>query len=178
MCYALTLGHTGNGVDPVASPANSTGCTAGQYVSGETINLTAVPDSGYEVSGWSGTSNDNSTALTNTVSMPAAAHIAGVTYIQSIQTSTLTFQEGLNGYSGTVDTIIKQGAPTTAFGSLEIIEWDTVDTESSMPKYGLLRFDTIFGNGVGQIPFGSTIVSATLQYYSSECHRWTILKRQ
>ena len=58
-CYALTLSHTGNGANPTASPANSTGCPTGQYVSGESITLTAAPDTGYQVAGWSGTNNDS-----------------------------------------------------------------------------------------------------------------------
>ena len=37
-CYALSLSHTGQGSNPVASPTNSTGCSTGQYVAGETIN--------------------------------------------------------------------------------------------------------------------------------------------
>ena len=44
-CYALTLGHTGSGTDPVASPANSTGCATGTYVAGENISLSgATPE--------------------------------------------------------------------------------------------------------------------------------------
>ena len=79
-CYALTLSHIGNGADPTASPTNSTGCAAGQYVAGESIALTAVPDTGYQVTGWTGTNNDTSTATNNTLTMPAAARTASVTY--------------------------------------------------------------------------------------------------
>jgi hypothetical protein len=80
-CYALTLSHTGNGADPVASPASSDGCTAGKYVEGATIALSgASPDSGWEIAGWTGTANDSSTADTNSVTMPALDHAAGVTY--------------------------------------------------------------------------------------------------
>jgi hypothetical protein len=80
-CYALTLSHTGNGSDPVASPANSTGCSAGTYVAGESISLSgAVPASGWQISGWSGTDNNASTESTNTVTMPASAHTASVIY--------------------------------------------------------------------------------------------------
>ena len=76
-CYALTLGHTGQGSDPVASPANSTGCANGQYVSGEAIALSgAIPASGWQIDSWSGTSNDPSTSSTNSLTMPASAHSA------------------------------------------------------------------------------------------------------
>jgi len=82
-CYALTLSHTGNGADPVATPGNSTGCPAGQYVAGTSISLSgATPDSGWQVSGWTGTSDDTSTASSNSLTMPAAAHSAGVTYTE------------------------------------------------------------------------------------------------
>ncbi|MDY6839027.1 MAG: DNRLRE domain-containing protein, partial [Thermodesulfobacteriota bacterium] len=80
-CYALTLGHTGNGTDPVAAPANSAGCSAGEYVEGEVVNLSgAVPDAGWEIDSWTGTDDDGSTADTNTVSMPASAHSVDVNY--------------------------------------------------------------------------------------------------
>ncbi len=80
-CYPLTLGHTGNGATPTASPTNSTGCSAGQYVVGETVNLSgATPDTGWQIDSWYGTSNNTSTASTNSLSMPASALSAGVNY--------------------------------------------------------------------------------------------------
>jgi len=83
-CYALTLGHEGQGSDPIATPANSTGCSAGTYTSGQSISLSgAVPASGWEISGWSGTANDSSTANTNSLLMPASAHMVKVIYIES-----------------------------------------------------------------------------------------------
>jgi photosystem II stability/assembly factor-like uncharacterized protein len=84
-CYALTLSHIGNGSDPVASPANSTGCATGKYIAGETIQLSgAAPETGWQITGWTGTTNDVSTAATNTVTMPAADHAASVTYTESL----------------------------------------------------------------------------------------------
>ena len=80
-CYALTLDHTGNGSDPVASPANSTGCAAGTYVANQAISLSgALPDTGWQIASWTGTSNDSSTASSNTLTMPASAHTAKVNY--------------------------------------------------------------------------------------------------
>ena len=80
-CYTLSLSKTGSGDDPVASPANSTGCGANTYVSGEFITLTANPFPGNTVSGWTGTSNDASTATTNTWTMLAGNHSASVIYV-------------------------------------------------------------------------------------------------
>jgi len=85
-CYALTLTHTGQGSDPVASPANSEGCAAGQYVAGEAISLSgAVPAGGWQIGGWTGTSNNASTAAANSLTMPAGAHTAGVTYTETTE---------------------------------------------------------------------------------------------
>ncbi|HSN95238.1 MAG TPA: cohesin domain-containing protein, partial [Anaerolineaceae bacterium] len=82
-CYALTLTHTGSGANPVASPSNSTGCSTGSYTAGQVISLTgAVPNSGWQIAAWTGTNNNSSTASTNTITMPASAHTASVTYTQ------------------------------------------------------------------------------------------------
>ncbi|HEX8919156.1 MAG TPA: hypothetical protein VF898_11690, partial [Chloroflexota bacterium] len=95
-CYALTLTHTGQGSDPTASPANSAGCPAGQYVAGESVALSgALPATGWLISGWSNTSNDSSTASTNSLTMPASAQTAGVNYIAI--TYTISGNAGLGG---------------------------------------------------------------------------------
>jgi hypothetical protein len=80
-CYRLTLTHAGSGSDPTATPDKSSGCPAlGQYIAGEAISLVANPASGWVVSAWTGTANDASTANTNSLTMPAADHSAGVIY--------------------------------------------------------------------------------------------------
>jgi hypothetical protein len=79
-CFELTLSHSGTGEDPVASPTNSDGCSAGQYHAGDLIGLTAAPAAHWAVSGWTGTANDVSTATGNTVTMPAGDHSASVAY--------------------------------------------------------------------------------------------------
>ncbi len=82
-CYTLTLSHTGNGSDPTASPANSTDCPAGQYIAGASISLSgATPDLGWQIGSWTGTTNDSSTASTNSLTMPASVHTASVSYTQ------------------------------------------------------------------------------------------------
>ncbi|MFQ6027391.1 MAG: CARDB domain-containing protein, partial [Dehalococcoidia bacterium] len=77
---------------------------------------------------------------------------------------TLSFQEGVDGYIGTLDTYLEEDRPTTARGSRSGIEWDD---GSGTDETGLLRFDGIFGNGPGQISQGAIINSATLTYYVS-----------
>lgn len=72
---------------------------------------------------------------------------------------TVTFQNGFSSYTGTVDTYID-----AALGSQATVSPIVID--SSPEEQALLRFDNIFGNGVGQIPPGSTISSATLTLWT------------
>lgn len=81
-CYTLSLSHSGDGDDPVATPANSVGCSLGKYVYNQAITLNALPDSGWQIASWSGTNNNGSTSSSNTVTMPADNHAASVAYTQ------------------------------------------------------------------------------------------------
>ena len=81
-CYTLTRSHTGSGADPVANIANSAGCPTGQYVEGQSIQLSADPASGWEVDDWSGTNNNSSSSTTNSVTMPGGPHTATVHYAE------------------------------------------------------------------------------------------------
>lgn len=89
-CYRLTLTHTGMGSDPIASPPGSPGCGDGLYRSDTTISLTAAPDANWVVDGWSGTANDASTAIDNSLIMPEAEHTVTVHYRQTVQCYPLT----------------------------------------------------------------------------------------
>ena len=60
------------------------GCSASQYVAGESIQVTASPAEGWMVGGWSGTVDDESVLLGNAVSMPAMNHTVTVYYSNSI----------------------------------------------------------------------------------------------
>jgi diacylglycerol kinase family enzyme len=74
---------------------------------------------------------------------------------------TAVFQQGVNGYAGTLDTYVRGSAATSEFSTSPSI---TVDAENSgKPVHGLLRFDNLFGSGPGQIPAGSQISSAQLE---------------
>jgi hypothetical protein len=83
-CYALTLNSGANGSAPTADPTQSTGCPAGEYKASEAIDLTAHPDSGYEVDTWTGTNNDTLKTLDNTLTMPANIHTVTVTYTAAV----------------------------------------------------------------------------------------------
>ena len=78
----------------------------------------------------------------------------------------LTFQQGVGGYTGLNQTTLFQNVAGTVNGGLAAGTW-TVDGGNStltdgFQKHGLIWFDNIFGAGVGQIPLGSTITSATI----------------
>ena len=73
---------------------------------------------------------------------------------------TVTFQEGVNGYFGTVDTQIDELTPTIPYSDDNDISADGGMNE----KQGLIRFDNIFSDNGGPIPTGSTITSATLTF--------------
>ena len=79
-CYTLSRSHTGSGGEPTAAPPNSTGCATGRYTSGQAISLSASPAAGWRVKNWSGTTNNGSTATTNSLTMPAANHTVSVAY--------------------------------------------------------------------------------------------------
>ncbi len=79
-CYRLTLSHMGSGADPLATPANSTGCSTGEYLFGQSISVSANPAAAWQVAGWIGTTNDRTSAVNNVVLMPAADHEVTVNY--------------------------------------------------------------------------------------------------
>jgi PKD repeat protein len=77
-CYTLSQEWTGNGNEPTASPANSSGCSSKQYKAGESINLTAHPASGWHLGSWSFTDSSSSSHLT----MPSGNHRVVANYVQ------------------------------------------------------------------------------------------------
>jgi len=85
--------------------------------------------------------------------------------IFAVSPVTLTFQDGVGGYTGTLDTYLREAASSSSYGSATGISVDSSD--SSFPAHGLLRFDGIIGSGANQIPAGSTISSATLSFQVS-----------
>jgi len=71
----------------------------------------------------------------------------------------LSFQQGVNGYTGAADTEIRGGSPDTDFSTVTVLNPDGSDGGE---VHCLLRFDNIFGPGLAQIPLGKTILKATL----------------
>lgn len=71
-----------------------------------------------------------------------------------------TFQEGVNGYTGTFDTEIVQGQPDAEGSETAVLNPDGSDRGGVVQV--LIRFDNLFGTGDGQIPPGEVIESAKL----------------
>jgi hypothetical protein len=129
-CYALTLGYLGNGTMPVASPTNSTGCSAGHYVYGESIDLSgAVPDTGWHIASWTGTISDTSTANTNSVSMPASAHAASVNYEQTCYALTL-------GHTGNGTTPVASPTNSSGCSAGAYVYGESISLSGAAPNTG------------------------------------------
>ena len=70
---------------------------------------------------------------------------------------TVSFQQNVNEYTGTVDTWIEGTNPDVGHATD-----GTITVDASPVKHILLRFDDIIGSGAGQVPSNAEIVSATL----------------
>ncbi|MGE3843156.1 MAG: S8 family serine peptidase, partial [Vicinamibacterales bacterium] len=76
--------------------------------------------------------------------------------LEAATSGTATFQQGANGYTGTVDGGVNGSSTKTNYATATSIKVE-------MNRGLLLRFDNLFGSGVNQIPTGATITSASLQ---------------
>jgi len=82
-----------------------------------------------------------------------------------------SFQHGVNGYNGTGDTFIDENAGADSYGEMPTI-WVDGDRNGSATgnpdSQAMIRFNSIFGNGPGQIPMGAQIESAELILHTSD----------
>ncbi len=99
------------------------------------------------------TDDDNATATSPIVSVR----------ILPVGFQTATFQEGFDGYASTVDTELQEGSPTSSFAEAPGISIDGLD--SGGKNQGLVRFEDFIGIDAGQVPGGSTILSAKLRLF-------------
>jgi hypothetical protein len=99
-----------------------------------------------------------------------------VTYTTAPVT-TVRFQQGVNGYSGTTMLWLRDNNQLggTDGASIESAFLDgyhntdhTEDGKNSSDDRALVKFDNIFGSQVGKVPAGSTIVKAYLKVTTSE----------
>jgi len=77
-----------------------------------------------------------------------------------------SFQEGVNGYTGTADTYLDNDSATPSYNTANYggFGWMRVGKlTAGMEQAGLVRFDNIVGPDPGQIPAGATILNATLR---------------
>ncbi len=78
------------------------------------------------------------------------------------ETIVYTFQQGLAGYSGQVDTNIRGEEPDTIGGAAPELSIDASD--GGFESQVLLRFDGVFGSGPGQIGADRVVTGATLSF--------------
>ncbi len=89
LCFALMLGHSGGGADPIpeAPPGvpydKGLICRLGEYTAADIIFLMAEPNPWWVVDGWTGTDDDSSSSPENAVTMPESERSASVTYTAS-----------------------------------------------------------------------------------------------
>ncbi len=77
--------------------------------------------------------------------------------------TTVTFRQGVNGYTGALDTWIRSTTLTSQNTNANLtIDGGDVAFQDASWSQALLRFDNLFGNAPGQIPVGSNILTATL----------------
>ncbi len=79
------------------------------------------------------------------------------------QVVTVSFQNGVDGYTGTFDRTISDRDAHNVDGSEVVYDYlDGYATDSSSDEQRLIRFDNIIGSDPNQIPAGATILSAEL----------------
>ncbi len=128
--------------------SNFTGGTAAREYGTNTWKL-GVADPGSSTWGWAadGAIDDAriySRALTG-------GDITELAALSSGPTQTATFQEGVGGYSGTVDTFVDQLNPNANNSADTTIQVDLNDGANDTAQ-ALIRFDNIIGSGAGQVP--------------------------
>jgi hypothetical protein len=70
-----------------------------------------------------------------------------------------TFQDGVNGYAGTLDTQLAQSTPAVDFGAATSFSIDSDDPNGTgNDNHILIRFQDIIGAGPDQVPAGSNVL--------------------
>jgi hypothetical protein len=75
------------------------------------------------------------------------------------------FRQDANGYTGTLDTELRENTPDASGADLAIINVDQQDPNN---VHALLRFENIIGGSPGQVPFGAEVTSATLRIWTDD----------
>jgi hypothetical protein len=92
------------------------------------------------------------------------AILAVAVFTSPLAAVTATFQENHNGYTGTEDTYLSKSHLENNYGGSD---WAIVQDvhHTGRFKEAMIKFQDIFGAGLGQIPAGQTIQSATLSLF-------------
>jgi len=81
---------------------------------------------------------------------------------------TVSFQNGIDGYTGTFDRMISERNEHNQNGSEVVNDFlDGYQKDNSPDEQFLVRFDDIIGDDPGQIPAGATVLSAELTVTTS-----------
>ena len=78
-----------------------------------------------------------------------------------VTTQTISFQNDVNGYAGTVDTFLEEDKPDDDNSTKNDIK---SHSDPGKANQALIRFEDIFGYAAGQIPYGSEINSVELVF--------------
>ncbi|MCY2974955.1 MAG: VCBS domain-containing protein [Planctomycetota bacterium] len=164
---SLVDGISSDGIEATLTPesiwgaVNTTGVTGGGLTSVSVLNDVRAWQSGASNFGWFMKPHVGGTDGWGF--SPSEAAVADQRPMLRIEwvpagTTSVVFQEGLNGYAGTKDTSI---GPSTV-DSLGEAGSVGSDFAGGTVEQGLLRFDEIIGNAIGQVPPNSVIHSAVL----------------
>jgi hypothetical protein len=83
--------------------------------------------------------------------------------VPGLAQTTVTLQQGQNGYTGTSDTYIDQFQPTSTFGGIDRLEVRSYDPGSGLTE----KMDTLLRFDLSSIPANATVTSATLKLYNT-----------
>ena len=74
----------------------------------------------------------------------------------------VSFQQGVDGYEGTRDTLLRHTQPETPLVTSDVLWADWPDGAGTNSMHSLIRFEDIFGAGAGRIPANARIEMALL----------------
>lgn len=80
------------------------------------------------------------------------------------KTRSLSFQQGVNGYAGTIDTKVDQLNASASYSASSTFDIDGETTAGNVSQ-SLIRFDHLFGSGGGQVAADRDVQRATLRLY-------------
>lgn len=81
--------------------------------------------------------------------------------------ATASFQQGVNGYTGTRDANVQQHNPDLNFSASLSVSVDDADVGGTNTTQALLWFQDIIGSGTNQVPPGALIHAAVLELFST-----------